>query len=186
MLIVFCIDLPHIGRFLYPHVSPIPTPIDHPPPASTVRGGGIFERYLNGKQLGLSKKFQKNFCKNFRSNLDIFVRIVIFIIKVTSILYHQKLINQIGIYIIMKRVVRMTEDELQGLVNRSAKRILSEHINRDNEVKLAYKELQQMGKHLSSIGLRLDGTEYQPLYQKMRDAIVELNNALIKQLRGKA
>lgn len=80
----------------------------------------------------------------------------------------------------------MTEEELQSLVNRSSKRILSEHINRDNEVKLAYKELQQMGKHLSSIGLRLDGTEYQPLYQKMRDAIVELNNALIKQLRGKA
>lgn len=80
----------------------------------------------------------------------------------------------------------MTEGELQSLVNRSAKRILSEHINRDNEVKLAYKELQQMGNHLSSIGLRLEGTEYQPLYQQMRDAIVELNNALIKQLRGKA
>lgn len=78
----------------------------------------------------------------------------------------------------------MTEEELQSLVNRSAKRILSEHINRDNEIKLAYKELQQMGNHLSSIGLRLEGTEYQPLYQKMRDAIVELNNALIKQLRG--
>lgn len=86
----------------------------------------------------------------------------------------------------MKRVIRMTEGELQSLVNRSAKRILSEHINRDNEVKLAYKELQQMGNHLSSIGLRLEGTEYQPLYQQMRDAIVELNNALIKQLRGKA
>ena len=86
----------------------------------------------------------------------------------------------------MKRVVRMTEEELQSLVNRSAKRILSEHIIRDNEVKLAYKELQQMGNHLSSIGLRLEGTEYQPLYQQMRDAIVELNNALIKQLRGKA
>ena len=78
----------------------------------------------------------------------------------------------------------MTEEELQSLVNRSSKRILSEHINRDNEVRLAYKELQQMGKHLSSIGLRLDGTEYQPLYQRMRDAIVELNNALIKKLRG--
>ena len=86
----------------------------------------------------------------------------------------------------MKKVIRMTEEELQSLVNRSSKRILSEHINRDNEVKLAYKELQQMGKHLSSIGLRLDGTEYQPLYQRMRDAIVELNNALIKQLRAKA
>ena len=110
--------------------------------------------------------------------------IIIFIIKVTSILYHQKLINQIGINVIMKKVIRMTEEELQGLVNRSAKKILSEHINNNNEIKLAYKELQQMGKHLSSIGLRLDGTEYQPLYQRMRDAIVELNNALIKQLRG--
>ena len=186
MLIVFCIDLPHIGRFLYPHISPIPPPIGRPPSVHR-EGEGVLGRYLNGKQLGLSKKnSRKNFYKNFRSNLDIFSIIIILIIKVTSILYHQILIYQIRIYVIMKRVIRMTEEELQGLVNRSAKRILREHINRDNEIKLAYKELQQMGKHLSSIGLRLDGTEYQPLYQRMRDAIVELNNALIKQLRGKA
>ena len=77
----------------------------------------------------------------------------------------------------------MTEEELQGLVNRSAKRILREHINRDNEIKLAYKELQQMGKHLSSLGLRLNGTDYEPLYQRLKDALIGLNNELIKLLR---
>ena len=60
-LLFFSIGLPHIGRFLYPHISPIPPPIGRPPPASTVRGGGVFRRYLNDKQLGLSKKIPEKF-----------------------------------------------------------------------------------------------------------------------------
>ena len=79
--------------------------------------------------------------------------------------------------------MRLTESELQGLVDRSAKRIINEQMRNNSEYQLAYKEVQQIGKHLSSIGLRLNGTEFEPLYQRMRDAVVGLNNALIKQLR---
>lgn len=84
----------------------------------------------------------------------------------------------------MKKVIRLTESDLNELVNRSAERILKEHMNSEKEIQLAYKEVQQMGKHLSSIGLRLNGTDFEPLYQRMKDAVVGLNNALIKYMRG--
>ena len=84
----------------------------------------------------------------------------------------------------MKKVIRLTESDLNELVNRSAERILKEHMNSEREIQLAYKEVQQMGKHLSSIGLRLNGTDFEPLYQRMKDALVGLNNALIKYMRG--
>lgn len=84
----------------------------------------------------------------------------------------------------MKKIIRLSESDLQDMVNRSAQRIIEEHINYDREFQLAYKEVQQMGKHLSSVGLRLNGTEYEPLYQQMRDGLMALNNALIKKLRG--
>ena len=84
----------------------------------------------------------------------------------------------------MKKIIRLSESDLQNMVNRSAQRIIDEHINYEREIQLAYKEVQQMGKHLSSVGLRLNGTEYEPLYQRMRDGLMALNNALIKKLRG--
>ena len=84
----------------------------------------------------------------------------------------------------MKKVIRLTESDLNELVNRSAERILKEHMNSEKEIQLAYKEVQQIGKHLSSIGLRLNGTDFEPLYQRMKDAVVGLNNALIKYMRG--
>ena len=84
----------------------------------------------------------------------------------------------------MKKVIRLTESDLNELVNRSAERILKEHMNSEREIQLAYKEVQQIGKHLSSIGLRLNGTDFEPLYQRMKDAVVGLNNALIKYMRG--
>ena len=84
----------------------------------------------------------------------------------------------------MKKIIRLSESDLRNMVDRSAKRIIEEHINYDKEMQLAYKEVQQMGKHLSSVGLRLNGTEFEPLYQKMRDGLMALNNALIKKLRG--
>lgn len=84
----------------------------------------------------------------------------------------------------MKKVIRLTESDLNELVNRSAERIVQEHMNSEREIQLAYKEVQQMGKHLSSIGLRLNGTDFEPLYQRMKDAVIGLNNALIKYMRG--
>ena len=83
----------------------------------------------------------------------------------------------------MKRIIRLTESELNDIVERSAKRLVKEHIDMDREIQLAYKEVQQMGKHLSSLGLRLNGTNYEPLYQRLKDALIKLNNELIKQLR---
>ena len=82
----------------------------------------------------------------------------------------------------MNKIIRLTEDELKGLVERSAKRIMRENTN-SQQIKFAQKELYSMGKNLSSIGLRLDGTRYYSLYRKMADAMTELNNALIQEIR---
>ena len=85
----------------------------------------------------------------------------------------------------MKKIVRLTESELKGIMRKSVVRSLQQmnEINNDREIKLAQKELYQMGKNLSSIGLRLDGTKFYSLYRKMADAMIELNDALIKQIR---
>ena len=79
-----------------------------------------------------------------------------------------------------KKLIRLSESELKGLVNRTTQKILKE----GNEVRLAQKELYKMGSGMSSVCLRLQGTRYEPMCKKMRDAIVELNNALIKDIRG--
>ena len=83
----------------------------------------------------------------------------------------------------MKKVVRLTESELKGILERSARRIVNEHINYDREIALAQKELYNMGKNLSSIGMRLEGTEYYDLYRKMADCMTQLNNNLIRHLK---
>ena len=84
----------------------------------------------------------------------------------------------------MRKILRLTESELQGIIDESAKRIVMEHINTENEIRLAYKELQQMGKHLSSLGLRLEDTRFRLLFQDVKDSITALNNAMIKHMRG--
>ena len=83
-----------------------------------------------------------------------------------------------------KKITRLTMNDLSRLVETTAKRVMKESINQDREIQLAYKEIQQMGKHLSSIGLRLDGTPYYQQYQRMKDEVVKLNNALIAHLKG--
>ena len=84
----------------------------------------------------------------------------------------------------MKKVIRLTESDLNELVNRSAERIVQEHMNSEREIQLAYKEVQQMGKHLSSMGLRLEDTRFRLLFQDVKDSITALNNAMIKHMRG--
>ena len=85
----------------------------------------------------------------------------------------------------MKKIVRLTESELKEMLHNSVARALQEHkFNQDREIRIAQKELYQMGKNLSSIGLRLDGTKYYSLYRKMVDAMSELNNQLINYIRG--
>ena len=83
-----------------------------------------------------------------------------------------------------QKITRLTMNDLSRLVETTEKRVMKESINQDREIQLAYKEIQQMGKHLSSIGLRLDGTPYYQQYQRMKDEVVKLNNALIAHLKG--
>ena len=79
-----------------------------------------------------------------------------------------------------KKLVRLSESELKGLVSRTTQRILKE----GNEVRLAQKELYRIGTNISSICMRLEGTKYEDLARRMMADIVELNNALIKDIRG--
>lgn len=84
----------------------------------------------------------------------------------------------------MKKIVRLTEGELKEMLHNSVARALMEHkIDMDREIKLAQKELFMMGKNLGSIGLRLDGTQFYVLYRNMVDAMIQLNDALIKEIR---
>ena len=83
-----------------------------------------------------------------------------------------------------QKITRLTMNDLSRLVETTAKRVMKESINQDREIQLAYKEIQQMVKHLSSIELRLDGTPYYQQYQRMKDEVVKLNNALIAHLKG--
>lgn len=85
----------------------------------------------------------------------------------------------------MKKIVRLTESELKEMLHNSVARALMEHkFDQDRDIRLAQKEIFQMSRNLSSIGLRLDGTRYYSLYRKMADAMSELNNQLIKHIRG--
>ena len=88
----------------------------------------------------------------------------------------------------MKKRVRLTENELKGILHNSIARalqqkaIVNEHIDNDREIKLAQKTLCKFP--LSDVGMRLEGTRFYGQFQRMRDSIVELNNSLIKYIRG--
>jgi len=90
----------------------------------------------------------------------------------------------------MKKVVRLTEQELKRIMHESVKKalqnkaIINEHMASEREIRMAQKELYQMSSNLSSIGLRLNGSIYQRLYEQMKNSIVALNDALIKHIRG--
>lgn len=79
---------------------------------------------------------------------------------------------------------RLTLNDLSNIVESTVKRVMKESVDQNREIQLAYKEIQQMGKHLSSLGLRLDGTRYRQLFHNLKDAMITLNNALIKDIKG--
>ena len=83
------------------------------------------------------------------------------------------------------KVIKLSESELKQVLRNSVTRALQEgSIRTDSQIRLAQKELYQMSRNLSSIGLRLDGTQFYSQYRKMADAMTELNNLLIKYIRG--
>lgn len=98
------------------------------------------------------------------------------------------MINQNIQNINMKKRVRLTESELKSILHNSIARalqqkaIVNEHIVNDREIKLAQKTLCKFP--LSDVGMRLEGTRFYGQFQRMRDSIVDLNNSLIKYIRG--
>ena len=79
-----------------------------------------------------------------------------------------------------KKLVRLSESELKGLVNRTTQRILKE----GNEIRQAQKELYRIGTNISSICMRLEGTKFEDLARRTKEVAISLNNALIKDIRG--
>ena len=88
----------------------------------------------------------------------------------------------------MKKIVRLTEGEIKGILHNSIARalqqkaIVNEHIDLDREIKLAQKSLCKFP--LSDVGLRLEGTQFYGQFKKVRDTIIDLNDSLIKYIRG--
>ena len=88
----------------------------------------------------------------------------------------------------MKKIVRLTESELKGIMENCVtkalqkKAVINEHVDNDREIRLAQKTLCKFP--LSDVGLRLESTQFYGQFQRMRDSIVELNNSLIKYIRG--
>ena len=88
----------------------------------------------------------------------------------------------------MKKIVRLTETELKQLMENCVTRamqhnaVINEHVDYDREIRLAQKTLCKFP--LSDVGLRLEGTQFYGQFLRMRDSIVELNNSLIRYIRG--
>lgn len=80
------------------------------------------------------------------------------------------------------KLVRLTENEFHKLVENTTNKVLNES-RQDNEIRLAQKELYKMNGNLSSIGMRLESTQFHRQYIRMRNEMVNLNNTLIDYLR---
>jgi len=82
-----------------------------------------------------------------------------------------------------KTILRLTEGELKEIMgNCVRKALIKEHLNMDREIKLAQQALCKYP--LSDVGMRLEGTKFYGQYEQMRDAVIKLNDALIKHIRG--
>ena len=112
---------------------------------------------------------------SFSNQLDIYI------IEVTSA--NDKLETEKYISMNNRVIVRLTENELKDIMGKCVRRALvKEHIDMQREIILAQKTLCKFP--LSDLGLRLEGTQFYSQYQQMKDAVIELNNALIQYTRG--
>lgn len=90
----------------------------------------------------------------------------------------------------MRKIVRLTEDELRQLMHNSVvkalenKDVVNEQVDWEREIVLAQKTIMKMSPLLSDLGLRLDGTRFRLLYMDVKDSLVALNNALIQYIKG--
>lgn len=81
----------------------------------------------------------------------------------------------------MNKIYRMTEKDLHTLIEGIVGRVLDDK----EQLKLAQRELHRAGDLLSSVGHRLEGSEYEDLFRKIWDNTKQLNKLLIDELRNK-
>lgn len=88
----------------------------------------------------------------------------------------------------MKKVVRLTGNELQRVLRESVTRalqqknvVINEHVDFEREIRLAQRTLCKFP--LSEVGLRLEGTQFYSQFKKVRNELVALNDALINHIR---
>ena len=82
----------------------------------------------------------------------------------------------------MKKIVRLTEEELKRLMHNSVQRaLMRESVNMEREIILAQKTLCKFP--LSEVGLRLEGTQFYRQFKRMRDELVSLNSSLIDYIK---
>lgn len=134
------------------------------------------------------KKIPKKFLRN-SPEVSSFCSDVIFInIEKTSEI-NQQVINSKQCNITMRKIVRLTENELKQLMHNSVvkalenKDVVNEQVDWEREIRLAQKVLMKMSPLLSELGLRLDGTRFRLLYLDVKDSLVTLNNALIQHIK---
>ena len=90
---------------------------------------------------------------------------------------------------IKRMIIRLSEEELKGIMHNCVTRalqqksIVNEHIDHDCEIRMAQKTLCKFP--LSDVGLRLEGTQFYGQFKRMKDSIVDLNDSLIRYIRGK-
>ena len=84
----------------------------------------------------------------------------------------------------MKKITRLTESDLRMMVENSVSKVLRESVDYDREIRFAQKELYKISSNLSSIGMRLEGTQFRDQYKRIYSEIAKLNSALISYING--
>ena len=54
----------------------------------------------------------------------------------------------------------------------------------EKEMRCAQQELMKASHNISSAGMRLEGTKYEQCYRRLWNALEELNNRLVNDIRG--
>ena len=84
----------------------------------------------------------------------------------------------------MKKITRLTESDLRRMVENSVTKVLKESVDYDREIRLAQKEVYKISSNLSSIGMRLEGTQFRDQYKRIYSEIAKLNSAMIRYING--
>ena len=85
----------------------------------------------------------------------------------------------------MKKILRITESELNNIVERSARRLVMEHLDTNKRIMLAHTELDEIKTSIHAIGQWLYGTPYYNQYKSMLYAMRKLYSDLLNSMYTK-